>query len=118
MKKNLTKIKQNLFIEKKTLEWGEISEKEMDWQEAKEWCENKGEGWRMPTGGELLQAYDEGLTRNWNLPGSYFWSSTELYLNTAYAWGVYLSYGYTTYTTKVSSYYVRCVRSLGDEIIK
>ena len=53
-------------IPAKTLEWGNASEKELTWKEAKEWCKQQGDGWRMPTRIELLQAYEDN------------WSSTEV----------------------------------------
>jgi len=30
------------------LEWGEISDKKMTFEESIEWCKSKGEGWRLP----------------------------------------------------------------------
>ena len=94
-------------IPAKFLEWGETSEEEMTWQEAKDWC--KEQGGRLPTQIELLQAYKDGV----KFPKEFFWSSTEYYINSGYAWYVYLSYGSTTHFDKTtSSYYARCVRSV------
>jgi hypothetical protein len=102
-------IKENIkqVIEAKTLEWGAVSDKEMNWENAKKWCEAQGKGWRLPTRVELIQAFDEGA-----LPtsGKHFWSSTENYGNPANAWYVSLNYGYTFYNTKVTLNCVRCVR--------
>lgn len=95
-------------IPAKRLEWGKVSDKEMNWNEATRWCESQGEGWRLPTRIELLQAFDDKIK---GFSGSTFWSSTENYNNTAYAWVVTLYSGYTYNITKVTSYYVRCVRS-------
>ncbi|MFA6314959.1 MAG: DUF1566 domain-containing protein [Candidatus Paceibacterota bacterium] len=92
-------------IEGKTLEWGEVSDREMDWFEAKAWCEERGG--RLPTRVELLQAFDEKVE---GFQGFYFWSSTEYYNNTALAWPVNLASGYTNFNTKTNSGYVRCVR--------
>ena len=66
--------------------------------------------WYLPTQKQLMQAYIDGSANNLSNPGYYFWSSTEYYSNAAYAWYVYLNYGYTYYDTKVNRYYVRCTR--------
>ena len=94
-------------IPAKTLEWGAASESEMNWEAAKKWCAAQGKGWRLPTRVELIQAFDEGF-----LTGEvrWYWSSTENYNGAANAWGVNLGNGYTTNSTKVALYYVRCVR--------
>jgi hypothetical protein len=66
--------------------------------------------WRLPTQKELMQVYIDGANYNLPNPGYTFWSSTEYYNIPAYAWYVYLNYGYVTFNTKVTLYYVRCVR--------
>ena len=66
--------------------------------------------WRLPTQKELMQAYIDGAANNLPSPNSYFWSSTESYSNTDYAWYVTLYYGYTSNGTKTSTRGVRCVR--------
>ena len=96
-------------IPSKKLEWGEVSDKQMNWFEAKKWCEEKGKGWRLPTRVELLQAFDEKIE---GFKGYTFWSSTEGYNNTDNAWGVYLSGGFSYYSTKVTAYYVRACRQI------
>ena len=94
-------------IPAKTLEWGETSEEEMSWQEAKDWCEEQGG--RLPTQIELLQAYKGRVT----FPKDSYWSSTETLNNSSYAWYVDLSNGYTNNVDKTtSSCYARCVRSV------
>ena len=67
--------------------------------------------WYLPTQKQLQQAYIDGSANNLPTPGNNFWSSTEAYTNTANAWYVTLNLGYTYYSLKVTSYYVRCVRS-------
>jgi len=71
-------------------------------------CSERGNGWRLPSQKELMQAYIDGSY--WNLlnPANYFWSRTEG--SAASAWGVVLSSGYTGDSTKTGSRYVRCVR--------
>lgn len=96
-------------IPAKRLEWGAVSEKEMTWNEAVKWCEAQGEGWRLPTRIELLQAFEEKIE---GFKGDSFWSSTENYNNTANAWYVFLTNGFTYTNTKVTSDYVRCCRNI------
>lgn len=67
--------------------------------------------WYLPTQKQLMQAYIDGSANNLPNPGYSFWSSTEYYNNTAFAWYVFLNYGNTDLLTKTTSYYVRCVRS-------
>jgi hypothetical protein len=66
--------------------------------------------WYLPTQKQLMQAYIDGSANNLPNPGYYFWSSTEYYNNTAYAWSVYLFVGGTYNYTKTTGYNVRCVR--------
>ena len=106
----MTKKEQNWTkqsIPAQELEWGETSEEEMSWQEAKDWC--KEQGGRLPTQIELLQAYKGRVT----FPKDSYWSSTEHSNNSSGAWCVYFYYGSTTNNDKTtSSYYARCVRSV------
>jgi len=78
-------------------------------KKAKELCSERGNGWRLPTQKELMQAYITGSYFNLTNPSNLFWSATE---NSAtYAWYVSLSAGRTYYYSKsTGSYYVRCVR--------
>lgn len=69
--------------------------------------------WYLPSQKELMQAYIDGVYNKTNTTWattSCFWSSTEDSNNPAYAWAVYLRYGYTFTNTKVTSIAVRCVR--------
>ncbi|MEI6054088.1 MAG: DUF1566 domain-containing protein [Candidatus Saccharibacteria bacterium] len=73
-------------------------------------CSERGNGWRLPTQKEIMQAYINGaafnLSMTWNL---YFWSSTESGETTA--WYSLLSTG-TTYSIvkTTANRQVRCVR--------
>jgi hypothetical protein len=90
-------------IPEKNFEWGECSEEEMNWNEAKKWCKERGG--RLPTIVELMEAYHgkvEGFNEN------YYWSSTEY--SSTYAWYLYFGYGNVYSSNKSSAYYVRCVR--------
>lgn len=93
-------------IPAKTLEWGKVSEKELTWEEAKEWCEQQGDGWRMPTRIELLQAYEDNVG-GFQAFGDY-WSSTEF--NALSAWSVRFTNGSAGSLYKTYTYYVRCVK--------
>ena len=88
------------------LEWGKLAEP-TEWEEAKEWCAEQGEGWRLPTDIELLRAYHE------KVPGfgtGYRWSATEYSETNARIVG--FSCGITYHTYKTNSYAVRCVRNI------
>lgn len=93
-------------IPAKTLEWGNASEKKLTWKEAKEWCEQQGDGWRMPTRLELLQAYEDNVD-GFKTDG-YYWSSTEG--NASNAWGVVFISGGASSTNETGAGYVRCVK--------
>jgi hypothetical protein len=99
-------IKQHIVA--KDLEWGAVSDEEMNWKNAKKWCAKQGKGWRLPTRVELVQACDEGV-----LTGDcWLWSSTETYNTPASAWVVFLTNGNTTTNNKPTSNYVRAVREI------
>lgn len=66
--------------------------------------------WYLPTQKQLQQAYIDGSANNLSRPYYYFWSSTEVSVNTANAWRVTLHYGNTDTNTKTSKNNVRCVR--------
>jgi len=95
-------------IPAKTLEWGAEAPKRMTWDEAVQWCESQGEGWRLPNIAELLQAYwgkVEGFTQS-----SIYWSSTTYPANYTFAMFVSFGYGLAGNDGKALSSYVRCVR--------
>jgi len=84
----------------KTIYWGETADKEMNWDEANDWCEEQGG--RLPTRLELLQACEvDGFL------ASFYWSATEY--SSTYAWYVGFSNGSTYNNFKTSVLYVRCV---------
>ena len=88
------------------LEWKETCSKKLNWEEAKEWCKMKGDGWRLPTVLELLNAYYYKVD---GFSLSYHWSSTED--SEADARGVDFSDGGVDYDNKTNSYTVRRVRN-------
>ena len=84
------------------------------WSDAKQWCRDHGDGWRLPTVGELEAIYRNKRDINYwltrckgiELGGGYYWSSTED--SSDYAWGVDLdggTYGLNMY----GDYSVRAV---------
>lgn len=75
---------------------------------AKQLCSDRGNGWRLPSQKELMQAYIDGSYFNLSQPANYFWSATES--SSAAAWGVNLSNGFTNYNGKTTAFQVRCVR--------
>ncbi|MBU6388999.1 DUF1566 domain-containing protein [Patescibacteria group bacterium] len=71
-------------------------------------CANMGNGWRLPSQKELMQAYIDGSYWNLSQPSNYFWSRTESGGGTA--WYVALNSGFTTSNGESTAYQVRCVR--------
>jgi hypothetical protein len=71
-------------------------------------CTDRGNGWRLPTEKELLQAYIDGAYWNLTQPSNNYWSLTESSSTGAY--NVVLNDGYTTTSIKTNAYSVRCVR--------
>ena len=94
-----------------------LDETGANWDDANDWCQNKGKGWRLPTMDELkaisdikskinstLAEYGAGLTDAW------YWSSTE-YENDPelLALYVYMYDGNNYYYDKTYNRYVRAV---------
>jgi hypothetical protein len=89
------------------LEWGKTCDKELNWEDAKKWCEEQGEGWRLPTRLELLEAYEQKVS---GFATSLYWSSTEN--GSSSAWYENFSNGYQDDDYKDFGFYVRCIRSI------
>ncbi|MEF3691686.1 MAG: DUF1566 domain-containing protein [Candidatus Moraniibacteriota bacterium] len=66
--------------------------------------------WYLPGQKELMQAYIDGAANNIPEPARDYWSSTENYNSSSYAWYVFLGNGYAGRYTKTLLYYARCVR--------
>jgi hypothetical protein len=90
------------------LEWKETESNKMTWDEAKDLEIN---GWRLPTRGELCDAYDTSIN---GFKASYYWSSSAYSQNTNNAWLVYFGDGFADYGNKPGSYYVRLCRELKE----
>ena len=92
-----------------------LDETDCNWNDAKQWCQNHGDGWRLPTKDELLAIYNNKLDVNcWlkeynsgTLKDYYYWSSIEY--DSVRAWRVDISDGYTFDYYKYFDYYVRAV---------
>ena len=98
------------------LEWqADVPDRSFTWQEAKDYAASLGDGWRLPTIQELLTLVDyekamPACSAFPDCPSEWFWSSSALSGNSAYAWNVYFGYG-NTRTIGVGGYNrVRCVR--------
>ena len=92
-------------IAEQRIEWEETCSKKLNWGEAKDWCEMKGDGWRLPTVVELLQAHEDNLE---GFSTGFHWSSTET--STTLAKSVNFSDGGVAYYDKTGRDSVRCVR--------
>lgn len=75
---------------------------------AKQLCSDRGDGWRLPTQKELMQAYINGSYFNLSQPSNRFWSATQN--DSTGAWTVFLSHGGTASLTMSNTLNVRCVR--------
>ena len=85
-----------------------------NWNGAKTWCNALGNGWRLPTRGELLVIYENKNALNavltamgQEITNGFYWSSIEFNLNSA--WRVSMLNGYTYYYDKYFSGDVRAV---------
>ena len=65
------RVKQTITTEK-TIYWGETADKEMNWEDSKDWCEEKGG--RLPTLKELKKAKEDGISGF--RAGYHYWTST------------------------------------------
>ena len=87
------------------------------WRNAKSYCINKGNAWRLPTVVELESIVDYGaykpstFTVFENVSSNSYWSSSTRANSTYFAWSVNFSYGSTYGSLNDGSKYVRCVRA-------
>ena len=92
-----------------------LDETECNWDNAKQWCRNYCDGWRLPTKDELLAIYRNKFDINYRLErckgielgNGLYWSSTEY--NSDYAWYVHV---YNGYTYNFNKNYGTCVRAV------
>ena len=81
---------------------------EMNWEDAKEACENLGRGWRLPTKEELNTLY-LNKDKIGGFGGTIYWSSTEFDFGSA--WGQNFWIGGQSTNSKNYAGYVRAVRA-------
>lgn len=87
-------------------------DKYMTWHEAVDYAKSLGDGWRLPTRSELVNAYDSDVIGFKKNP---YWSSCTYAQASGVAWYVDFSYGNAFYYSKTSGGYVRCVREVKGE---
>lgn len=108
------------------LEWDESDNgTDINWYEAKQYCASKGNGWRLPTTGELQNSYQTGYpapcgpwtcklsSKSW-LTGGRFWSSDTN--GSSEAWLVFLFNGNGSRAVERAEFRFRdralCVRNI------
>lgn len=113
------------------LEWSQDDNgDDIDWHDAKSYCDGKHNGWRLPSLQELESIYDKHergvpcahaickVTSQFHLTGAWFWSATQVGKDSTdgieLAWGVVMVNGAPTQNVREASYGSRalCVRSL------
>ena len=82
---------------------------EMEWDDAKNACEELGKGWRLPTNTELNNLY-KNMDKIGGFKNDGYWSST-LYAKSN-AWFQVFNRGSQSYNRKSIRFYVRAVKSL------
>jgi hypothetical protein len=101
---------------------------DIDWNEAKSYCDGRHDRWRLPSLQELKSIYDEHasgvrcaqaickVSSRFHLTGTWFWSATQVGRDSTdgieLAWGVLMANGVQTQTVRDASYASRvlCVR--------
>lgn len=85
------------------LEWEQNSPSEpMTWDEAMEYVNSLGDGWRLPTRAELCNAYDNGVE---GFQKSYYWAEDD--------WALNFNNGYLASSAWESDcYFLRCVKKV------
>ena len=100
------------------LQWSDKTLNTMKWGEAENYCKKLDEGghndWRLPTIDELKTLIKNpdtqtGGSSKFGDTGK-FWSSSTMSDNPYIAWYVFFRTGTVSYSSKVETYYVRCVR--------
>jgi hypothetical protein len=95
------------------IEWQQNpSEKLITWHDAVDYVKSLGDGWRLPTRDELIDAYDISVR---GFMSYYYWSSSTYAQGTNNAWVVHLYNGKVLNSGKTYYYYVRCVREVKGE---
>ena len=86
------------------------------WEDSIIYATTLGDGWRLPTIGELFSIIDftvyKPACKIDSCRSSYYWSSSPHTNHSDYAWYVYFYDGDVSYRDKCYHDYVRCVREL------
>jgi len=77
------------------IEWGPEAPQKMTWYEGIDWCNLLGDGWRLPTIGELRRAYEQDVA---GFAPDIYWSSSEG--SSTLAWSQSFYNGYQHYYFK------------------
>jgi Protein of unknown function (DUF1566) len=112
------------------LEWTKADNgNDIDWNDAREYCDGRRKGWRLPILQELKTIFDQAelgarcaqaqckVSSQFNLTGTWFWSATQVGADSSdggeLAWGVLMVNGAQTQAVREASYGSRalCVRS-------
>jgi hypothetical protein len=101
---------------------------DIDWNDAKSYCEGQPGAWRLPSLAELKTVYDAHergvkcaettcqVSSNFHITGTWFWSATQVGKDATdgieLAWGVLMTNGASTQAVRDASYGSRalCVR--------
>src|SRR5450631_712557 len=102
---------------------------DIDWNDAKAYCDRRHSGWRLPSLQELKAIYDQRergvgcaqaickVSTEFHLTGAWFWSATQVGKDSTdgieLAWGVLLANGAQTQTVREASYGSRVLCTRG-----
>jgi hypothetical protein len=115
--------------ERTKLEWSrDDNGDDIDWNQARSYCDGKRNGWALPSLQDLKSIYDEyepgvrcgqancKVSSQFHLTGAWFWSATQVGKDSTdgieLAWGVLMANGEQTQTVRDASYGSRvlCMR--------
>lgn len=88
---------------------------DLEWVDAKKWCESLGEGYELPNRLVMLAICMNEETAALLTEYSYYWTSTEFEADASFAWGQvwYSSFpGYQSNASKSNASRVRAVRKV------
>ena len=89
-----------------------------NWNEALEYANDLGDGWRLPTIKELISLIDFNSFHSAcyikDCHSSYYWSSSLSAGSSGYAWSVHFYYGGVYGNGKGDHFYARCVRTIEE----
>lgn len=103
-----------IILDTKTgLEWRKDYAKNLIWDQAVEYADKLGVGWRLPTIEELITLINFGRINPASdfpeIHSDWYWSSSRA-ASTSNAWYVNFNNGHVFYSVKTNDNYARCVR--------